>query len=277
MSHDLSSVNDRLDRADEHLQDIKLMLRAYYASHPYEFRGEYNPETGLHHMLRNHVFPPPERLHTLVGEFLHDLRSCLDHLAWQLVFANSGTPDEQTKWPILKTGPTANKQGIRPPPHVSGGASGTTLALIDREQPYTWGASFYKHPLWMLERLAIIDRHRHITMRSVTFRDTSMQYENKASVPRFTWTARTVESNEWGAQLELRPDEPRHDVYGSTTLQVIVKETDPDGIGRPLPVFDCLTHIERVVRGHQLSSCSTRTSAVSTTSNAVILNASHDR
>ena len=41
-----------------------------------------------------------------IGEVLHQLRSALDHLAWQLVLLDGARPSRQTQFPILDRAPT---------------------------------------------------------------------------------------------------------------------------------------------------------------------------
>lgn len=48
--------------------------------------------------------PPPPDWSVIVGELVHDLRSALDHLVWQLVLANGETPRETSQFPIYSYG-----------------------------------------------------------------------------------------------------------------------------------------------------------------------------
>ena len=36
----------------------------------------------------------------ILGDLLHNLRSALDHLAWQLVVDGGGTPSQDTNFPV---------------------------------------------------------------------------------------------------------------------------------------------------------------------------------
>jgi hypothetical protein len=60
------------------------------------------------------------RLNTLIGEFLHNTRSSLDHLAWQLVLSNSGEPSLATCFPILQTAPTTQQERGATPSQCGG-------------------------------------------------------------------------------------------------------------------------------------------------------------
>ena len=55
----------------------------------------------------------PETLYeysVVVGEVAHNLRSSLDHLVWQLVIANGGSPDHRNAFPIISRESDYQKQ-----------------------------------------------------------------------------------------------------------------------------------------------------------------------
>ncbi|HEV3192837.1 MAG TPA: hypothetical protein VGY54_20165, partial [Polyangiaceae bacterium] len=113
MVEQLAAIFDRLARAEEHLEAIKEELLSYYNSDPCQMSGKYEPDDegrrGSGEWTIS-VDPLGVRLNTLIGEFLHDLRSALDHIAWQLVMNNGGEPTRDTSFPILKVAPPTNKK-----------------------------------------------------------------------------------------------------------------------------------------------------------------------
>jgi hypothetical protein len=168
MLEQLADIFDRLRRAEEHFESIKSELLAYYNSDPCALSGTYKPDAnGLAGggEWSAKLDPLGVRLNTLIGEFLHDLRSSLDHLVWQLVLHNGAQPTEETKFPILKVGPTSDKKGQQPPPHIAGGVSPEALALIELAQPYQLGTAYADNVLWVLHQLWNIDKHRHVIAR----------------------------------------------------------------------------------------------------------------
>ncbi|HST70038.1 MAG TPA: hypothetical protein VLI94_10315 [Solirubrobacterales bacterium] len=101
----------------------------------------------------------PEDLGRIVGGGLHQLRSALDNLAYQLVLTNGGTPTKSTAFPILLQPPdggfAANtKKRLE-------GMSGTARAAIEGLQPYN---AWPEHPdnstIWLIHELNNIDKHR---------------------------------------------------------------------------------------------------------------------
>jgi hypothetical protein len=231
----LRAVDDRFRRAHQQFESIKKTLRRYYASDAHDIRGkiEIKGEWTFHPM---YVAAPPERFHTRLGEMLHNLRSSLDHLAWVLVETSAGSPGKDTKWPVCDTRPTADAYGIHPPPHVAGCDHPDVLAFIDEHQPYAYGADFFEHGLWVLHRLAILDRHRHIVSRGASVMPITIHY---SGIPRdweFEFTARRKSVTEFGAVLDLGPDIPDPSVDAEGTLRIVIHDPGPDGLDNPKPV-----------------------------------------
>lgn len=108
---------------------------------------------------------PPD-LAPVIGDALQNLRSALDHLAFALSVAYSGPLSDEAAegvaFPIRwKTPPEGQEDGslvnnirlIDP----------LAQAVIKELQPYVAGPDLYRtHPLWLLNELARIDRHRFL-------------------------------------------------------------------------------------------------------------------
>lgn len=59
-------------------------------------------------IYRCHVTRPiPDDLSLIAGDAAHNMRSALDHLAYQLVLLNNKTPSKRTAFPIFDTRPTS--------------------------------------------------------------------------------------------------------------------------------------------------------------------------
>jgi hypothetical protein len=106
-----------------------------------------------------------------LGDFVYNLRSGLDQLAWQLCLSGGGDPGRDTMFPIYESdGAKSEAMFLKrvkdmPPDAV----------LIIRElQPCKRGADYRKHPLWQLNELGNIDKHRLPAGRST---DTSFYIE----------------------------------------------------------------------------------------------------
>lgn len=235
MAHPLASVQDRFDRAQEHFDAIKSLLRAYYAQDPYIIEGETDFDVGATERVF-YVEPPEERVNTLIGEMLHDLRSSLDHLARVFIETTGGTAGKGNAFPARQFAPAPNAKGIRKS-LLRACRRDDMIQFVDDVQPYQLGNDFYLDGLWILHRLAIIDRHRHVVPRHVGMAKLNWNRRIRASVAnQVKWEAHTIRSDEHGAELELRLKQPDPNIEGTATLLIVVEEPGEMGIDNPDPV-----------------------------------------
>lgn len=106
----LGGVHAKLDRARAHLEAFEAAFRGWVDSQADDFAVhlDYSAQR-----LRLD-YPPPSRRtadawSAIAGDAIHNARSALDHLAWQLVLANGGTPGRPTSFPLLSSHPECNR------------------------------------------------------------------------------------------------------------------------------------------------------------------------
>lgn len=98
----------------------------------------------------------------IVGDVVHNLRSALDHIAWQLVLLDGGQPDERTVFPIHLS--SVNTKGNERHLTIEPGIRRSDIMdAVESMQPYD--AIKHGHPpetdaLGILQRLNNIDKHR---------------------------------------------------------------------------------------------------------------------
>lgn len=156
----------RLDRAAHHLQHFEDEALRWLGSNPYSISRELDAEHDKY-LLKVHILkPPPGQLGVIIGDVLHNLRSALDNLAYELAIAHTGDPlpndiAEYSEFPIFKK-PMTDKQREQ----KIGGTHPDAQTLINMLQPYQQGDKFNRHPLWALRQLSNIDKHRlpHLTL-----------------------------------------------------------------------------------------------------------------
>ncbi len=98
----LNGPRAKLRRAQEHLEALDAEARAYGEREPYSVTRERDPLEGWQVAYFHIHEPPPIRLGIILGDFFYNLRSCLDHLAWQLVLLDGGTPGDHTAFPVIR-------------------------------------------------------------------------------------------------------------------------------------------------------------------------------
>lgn len=93
MAHPLDGPRLKVARAREHLDALDREVRAFSDSKPYELISEVDPETG-DYVYRLHLnWPgarPPDHLSLIAGDIVHNLRTSLDYVVWQLAELGRG-------------------------------------------------------------------------------------------------------------------------------------------------------------------------------------------
>jgi hypothetical protein len=82
----------KLNRAQFHLNALKESIDAFFESKPYEIVRAVDPNTNQVFGVLRVKRECPAAWGVLVGDFIHNLRSALDHLVWQLVIHETGNP-----------------------------------------------------------------------------------------------------------------------------------------------------------------------------------------
>jgi len=98
----------------------------------------------------------------VAGDFISNLRACLDHLAWQLSLIG-GNPNTDICFPICER----NNQDTRR--YITKSTRGMPTGAVDLVkslQPYH-AADYRSTHLWRLNKLWNINKHRYITPHSV--------------------------------------------------------------------------------------------------------------
>ena len=147
----------KLERAAEHLSTLEVRIDDWLDG-AYRYVAELDPQSGKKHIRVKVLKPPPAAFRPIFGECLHNFRSALDNLAYELAVPYFGCPlpepyHRKSEFPIfgrrpMRTGERKNKIGcIHPRAQV----------IIKRLQPYQRGGAFWVHPLWQLNQLSNLD------------------------------------------------------------------------------------------------------------------------
>ncbi len=169
----LHGVWAKWERAVEQLAALDKEVAAFCAPQPYPYgiRSYSDPDGGHYRFEIEPAWPPGLVLRwgAIIGEIVHDFRSALDNLVWQLVVLNGGTPYSSHAFPVLTQKPSkgfavqmrrkwTDKSGrVRHGPLF--GLSDEATAIIEACQPYKRqdGILLVRlHALWN------IDKHRHL-------------------------------------------------------------------------------------------------------------------
>lgn len=157
----LASVRAKIDRAQIHLDAIKAALRLVLGTKP-----------EVHHVATELDFKRQEIISTIpkvepleptlplmIGDCIHNLRSALDHLVYQLAVQHGTSSDfaDKTFFPICLTDTEFND---RPRKRIKPLVSDSAFTEIEKSQPYFAYDIPEESDIWVLHKLDIIDKHR---------------------------------------------------------------------------------------------------------------------
>lgn len=157
----LDGVLAKIERAERHMESLERDLERVFPKQRYVVAPEISDD-GLRHVFRTDSPPPvPPEWSLMVGDLIHNLRTALDHLAYQLVLACHSSPNRRTQFPIQ-----TNKRPALPT--ISGGVSSHVRNVLDLVQPYY--EPDRNHGLDLLRDLDNIDKHRRLVVVVATTR-----------------------------------------------------------------------------------------------------------
>jgi len=156
------SFEAKLLRARQHLHALDSEIKEWLASRPYSKSGEFNAQTGEHVVyVEPYDEAPPDSISLLIGDSVHNLRACLDHLAYSLAVHHTGDPlpadmAKASEFPIF----IDRDRYIEQAPRKIRGIAPAAQTVIERLQPYHTGSNAALHALWQLNELCNVDKHR---------------------------------------------------------------------------------------------------------------------
>ena len=147
-------VRLKIERANKHIRELQAAILAFNATNPHEVSAKRDPQTRklIYYVLK--AEPVPVEIAMIAGDILHNLRSALDHLAYQLFMVGTrgvGDP-KHVYFPIFddaakyKAGVGGKVKGMRQ----------DAIDAIDAIKPYKGG----NDTLWRLHKLDNFDKHR---------------------------------------------------------------------------------------------------------------------
>jgi hypothetical protein len=161
----LDGCRAKLERAHTHLQALYDELNAFTDGEPYELVRQHDPKSRTDDVfVKVHREPDALLWGVLLGDFLHNTRSALDHLVWQLVLLDGGKPGRDNAFPIALSGPGYWCQRKDGGPSMRDsllkGVAEDHRAIIDVVQPYRSGNAAKLDLLAILADFSNVDKHR---------------------------------------------------------------------------------------------------------------------
>jgi len=229
----------KLDRAEEHLQQLQAEIAAYESRNPYQIVGGVQVKGQKRiwlYRLQITEQPDGDRLAAITGDVTHNLRSALDHIAVAIgsrdgffpIFTADPMLDQRTyTCDCTQCNPRERWN------HAVDSMPGEAIAIIKSAQPYNNGPDASLNLLALLSRFDNADKHRkalrpNVGLGNATFKATARgQVIQGSAGPGFY---------EDGAQIAGFEDrfvppleESEVDVKGDATFEVSLYVEDPKG------------------------------------------------
>jgi hypothetical protein len=154
----LGSARLKLSRAEKHLRGFNQCVQRFRETDPYRTTRHLEGDGAEHvYTVEIRSYPPPD-LGAIVGDLLHNLRSALDSVVYDLSVAAKPALTEKERgsvgFPIALREKNFDMAKVRYAPRAA-------QAEVKCAQPYT-GDKADMHPLWLLSRFNNVDKHRQV-------------------------------------------------------------------------------------------------------------------
>ena len=158
-------MRHKLARAKHHFESFKTEVDRYiqHGTNYGVLDANRNVNSAIMDVQVRHPIPPDIPL--IIGDCVQNLRSALDYLVWEMVIATGSQPSKRNAFPICTTDAAfdveADKKRLR------GISDPELIAKIKALQPCKNGNVPEQDPLFILDELTNINKHRRILLASL--------------------------------------------------------------------------------------------------------------
>jgi hypothetical protein len=156
------NLRAKIGRAYKHLKEFDSLVVNYCRSHPYTIT-KHDDLVNQSYIVRCEFDPVPADIHLGLADAVYCLRSGLDQLAWQLALLGNPNPSRDVMFPINFDRSIKNEERFR---KLVWDMPCEAVSVIKDLQPYNRGAAYRDDPLWQLNELSNMDKHRVPTGRA---------------------------------------------------------------------------------------------------------------
>jgi hypothetical protein len=227
-------VRLKLSRAKDQIDTLQGDMKRFMAENPCSGNLDFNTDSKILSLWISVSAQPDPIFGVVIGEIIHNLRSALDHIVWELVILTTGRPPalpSKNQFPIMKSKEDFNKRGVDV---LLQCVREDAVDLIRSEQPFRTG-EHAKSPLWHLSELSNADKHRTLHVTATLPHKFHVPGEFRAKFPgqvlevrhegpivdkAVLWAARFPTATEW-------PIEPRYGIQCELTVDVAFDQRTP--------------------------------------------------
>ncbi len=218
----------KLDRALQHAEELRALIDRYMGEDPpplaYYNRYTSGPNSGDSRDYTMYVSInrlPPKALSPVIGDAIQNIRSALDHLAYEMA-APAARTDPQPRFPICTRRTAFEEQGL---PSIQTFAD-DHQQLVAAVQPFHWPEPEH-HPLAILKALSDHDGHRLVVPTVAASRDELVGAEN-VDLVFSQWKRGPLSDGDVILQFTATPREPGTALADPTTQLYLGLEQYPE-------------------------------------------------
>ena len=248
----LDGVGVKLCRAKGLVSELRLMIEPLALEATRSIVGAASPTDPSTLIYRATRVPPIDPMAAAIaGDIVHNLRSALDHLAWQLVLLDNGQPNEDTSFPLHEsaTNRNGNPRVLTIAPGIRDSA---IMTAVEAMQPFAeaqYGHNPRTDSLRIIRRLNNIDKHRLLlTVVHALDRDLPAYWgaDDGDPKPRISFNLGALSTNAVVATFDFDGATPPALFEPHLKLAVTIGEPDADW-GAGLDIIDVLDRLRRSV------------------------------
>ena len=154
--HGLANLEAKIGRAYKHVQEFDSLIVKHCRTDPYTITHE-DDGVNQRYLVRCEFKHIDADIYLSLADLIYNLRSGLDQLAWQLALLGNPAPSRDVMFPIHSDQSQKAEERFQ---RLVRDMPCEAVAVIKDLQPYRGGASYRDHPLWRLNELSNIDKHR---------------------------------------------------------------------------------------------------------------------
>lgn len=149
----------KLGRAKKHLDTLDDLLKEFTGDKAYTVTF-YDDLKEQRHVMECKLHDVPDDICLTVGDVFYNMRSCLDQIVWSLAFRIGKIIDpDYTQFPVMEVDNSASRKRLR---QQTEGVPEPARDQIMALQPYHRGNAYKSHPIWRLDAMCNLDKHRRI-------------------------------------------------------------------------------------------------------------------
>ncbi len=250
----LDGVYAKLDRARVHARELEQRIECLIDPDKYRFVPQPNGEP-CEKVFRIDDLPVVgQDLSAILGDCILNIRSSLDHLAWQLAKRDGWDAcpvdePQKIKFPIYHS--DRDKHGKHKPARIYGVRDPAVKDAVEVIQPYKRQVlgEAKRDPLWILNELCNIDKHRLLLVIVCVLNTSSMYWGTSADqpIPRLRLKTGPLKDHDEVAWFAWDNWIPKPDFDPHLSLTVKLNEGPPATMISQWRVMELLTALYSVV------------------------------